>query len=121
MKYTRIYTGADGDTHLEDVNMEISPRVFSEGAAPVCLSDPWKASGVFFLAAGLETKELGFYNSPQKMMGLLMAGDCIQETSDGDRRMFKPGDVILYEDNTGLGHKSNNSVGVIFAMVPLKE
>ncbi|MHB1419902.1 MAG: hypothetical protein ACYCX4_10030 [Bacillota bacterium] len=120
MKYTRIYTGPDGNTHLEDVNMDISPRIFSEGAAPVCLSDPWKATGVFFLAAGLETKELGFHNSPQKMMGLIVAGDCIQETSDGDQRLFRAGDVIMFEDMTGPGHKTQNAAGTVYAMISLK-
>ncbi|MHB1419903.1 MAG: cupin domain-containing protein [Bacillota bacterium] len=121
MKYTRIYAGSDLDTHMENVEADMIPRHTAPGSPLVPMSDFRRAAGIFFLEVTEEAEAVGFHISPVKVMAVVLSGELEMETSDGDRRKFKPGDVILYEDNIGLGHKSNNSVGVIFAMVPLKE
>jgi len=37
---------------------------------------------------------------------LYLAGQVDGETSDGIKRRFGPGDIVLLEDTTGKGHRS---------------
>jgi hypothetical protein len=52
----------------------------------------------------------------------LLDGEIEIETSLGDKRIFKTGEVLLVEDTTGKGHKTKNLQPVkrksIFILLP---
>ena len=50
--------------------------------------------------------DYNFHNSPQRRFLILLDGLIEIETSLGDVKQLKGGDVLLLEDTTGKGHKS---------------
>ncbi len=100
MNVTRIYTGEDGESHFEDVNIPL----FDRGAIGK-FSTVEHASGVIFR----ETD--GSYNytwhpAPQRQYVITIEGEVEIEVGDGTIRQFGAGEVLLAEDTTGRGHIS---------------
>lgn len=56
----------------------------------------------------LPSYDYDFHNAPQKQYIILLDGEIEIETSLGDVRRFRAGDVLLVEDTTGKGHKTRN-------------
>ena len=81
MKVTRVYADKDGDSHF--------------------------AESVIF-----RTNEPGYdydwHTAPQRQFIILLDGAIEIETSDGERRAFRGGDVLLMEDTSGRGHRTRN-------------
>ena len=121
MTYVRIYTDESGESHIEDVEAELTARDFAPPAPPIDLSPVIPASGVAFVRF-----PAGWYGdwhpTPQRQFFIFLAGEFVGETSDRDRRRFVPGGVSLLEDITGKGHRSwvvgNDDVLAAVVQVP---
>lgn len=100
MKYTRLYSGDDGESHFEDLEMPLAPAgEFSR------VSGLQKATGILFR----ETTGgyfIDWHNAPRRQYVIVLDGRVEIEVGDGARRRFGPGDVFLAEDTTGRGHIS---------------
>jgi len=99
---TRIYSDSDGNSHFEDIEISLTD-----------------AGNIGKLSAGLAAKEIifrevepsydwNFHTAPQKQYIILLDGEIEIETSLGDKRTFKAGEVLLVEDTIGKGHKTKN-------------
>ncbi len=44
--------------------------------------------------------------APRRQYVVMLAGTCEATTSDGEVRVFTPGDVVLLEDTSGAGHRT---------------
>lgn len=99
MHVTRIYTGDDGKSHFEEVELDFTPRAEgqSEGTAPAA------AKHAFFTrqAAGYV---LDWHCAPGRQYVVTLDGEGEIEVGDGSTKRFRPGDVLLAEDLTGEGH-----------------
>lgn len=100
MKVVRIYTGDDGESHFEDVEMELNQGDFSGW-----YSDPVKAKSVIFRKTGGDY-DLGFHNAPRRQYVVNLRGSVEIETGLGEKRILGPGEILLAEDTTGRGHIS---------------
>jgi quercetin dioxygenase-like cupin family protein len=105
MQYVRVYTGSDGETHFEDLEMELKEVNFAPPAPPVQLSEANAAKQWMYFAippgwAG------DWHPTPTRQAFFYLAGQSEIEVSDGEIRHFGPGDVIIVEDTTGKGHRS---------------
>lgn len=100
MRVTRIYTGDDGESHFEDVEIELTDR----GPAGR-ISDLVAAQGVIFREVGADY-DLDFHNAPRRQYVVNLTGAVELETGDGTQRVLGPGEILLAEDITGRGHKS---------------
>jgi len=98
---TRLYTGADGLTHIELVNMKFSP--VAGAAATVEYSDSVKASSAYIvrLAPGY-FHDWG--NADKRRYAVAISGKAEIEASGGQKVSIEPGQVCLAEDLTGKGH-----------------
>ena len=100
MKITRVYTGEDGESHFEDLEVALSER------GPLGnISQLEPATGIVFR----ETEgdyDLGFHNAPRRQYVINLDAALELEVGDGTKRVLKPGEVLLAEDTTGRGHKS---------------
>ena len=105
MQVTRIYTGDDGESHFEEVEIEMK----ATGLAGV-LSDPWPATGVIFREVD-GNYDLDFHTAPRRQLVVNLAGSVDIETGSGEVRRLGPGSILLAEDLTGRGHKSRNVDG----------
>ena len=105
MKYTRYYADESGESHIEDVEVELTPRDFAPPAPPLHLSPMVPATGVAFVRfpAGWDGD---WHPTPRRQLFFFLAGELEGETSDGERRRYGPGSAALLEDTTGKGHRS---------------
>lgn len=99
---TRVYSDAVGESHFEDV---IVPLVEAGNIGRLSAAIPAKA--VVFREVE-PTYDWNFHTAPEKQYIILLDGEIEIETSLGDKRIFKAGEVLLMEDTTGKGHKTRN-------------
>lgn len=122
MKYTRVYADADGESHFEDVELELTPTDFAPPAPPLNLSPLTPASRFGFVSASP-----GWYGdwhpTPCRQIFFYLSGETEGEVSDGEVRRFGPGSVTLLEDTTGKGHRSRvvGDADVLLAVVQLED
>ncbi len=100
MQMTRIYTGADGESHFEDINIPLT-----EAGDIGALSERVKATGIIFRETSGEY-DYNFHNAPQRQYVVMLDGEVDIEIGDGTIRRFTTGDILLAEDTTGRGHRS---------------
>jgi len=103
MKYTRIYADATGESHFEDVMVHFSPVEYAPPAMPINMSAPFKSERT--IMCSIPSEWLGdWHPSPHKQFFMQTSGRLEVETSDGEKRNFSPGSIILLEDTFGKGH-----------------
>jgi hypothetical protein len=106
MKLVRIYTGDDGQSHFEDVEVELEDYPTLMGS----LSAPWPTTAVQFREVSGDYN-LDFHNAPRRQFVVNLTGSVEIETGSGDIRRLGPGTILLAEDTMGQGHISRNVNG----------
>jgi hypothetical protein len=99
---TKIYSDGEGDSHFEDVTI---PLIDAGNIGK--LSDGIASKEIIFREVA-PSYDYDFHTAPQKQYIVLLDGEIEIETSLGDKRTFKSGEVLLIEDTTGKGHKTRN-------------
>lgn len=100
MIITKMYTGKDGKSYLEDFDCG------HETIQPLGnYSKKYPASGIMFrnFEAGL-TFEM--HTAPQPQYIVYLEGEVEVTTSGGQNKIFKSGDILFAADTTGEGHIS---------------
>jgi len=101
MKVTRIYTGDDGESHFEDVDIELR-----DGGMVGAISEPLAAKSVTFRETDRDY-DYQWHNAPRRQFVIMLSGGGVEiEIGDGTKRRLYAGDVLLAEDTTGRGHIS---------------
>ncbi len=99
---TRIYTDENGDSRFEEKRVPLQ-----DGGTIGFLSAGEKVDQLIFRKV-VEPYDYDFHHAPARQYIALMDGEIEIETSLGEKRIFKQGDVLLVEDTTGKGHRSRN-------------
>lgn len=117
MKYTRIYADANGESHFQDVEMEMETAPHNTGA----ISEMFAAKGVMFRVS--PDYFVDWHNAPRRQFVVNITGRVEITVSDGNKRSFGPGTILLAEDVTGKGHTSRGKGGDerLSLFIPLKE
>ena len=100
MNIVRIYTGADGESHFEDSEVNLN----QENIAGM-LSELQPATGIVFRETGPDY-DYDWHNAPRRQYVITLRGEFEVEIGDGSVRRLGPGSILLAEDVTGHGHKS---------------
>ena len=101
MKYTRIYADAKGESHLQDVALDMKP---ADRASTI--SEMVAAKGVIFRETRSGEYFIDWHNAPRRQFVVNLSGEVEIEVSDGEKRRFGAGSILLAEDLTGKGHIS---------------
>lgn len=104
---TRIYADSAGESRFEDVSIPLT----SAGTIGY-LSEKYKVENVLFRKV-LPSYDYDFHTAPAKQYIILLDGEIEIETSLGEKRSFKGGDILLLEDITGKGHKTRNLLPMV--------
>lgn len=97
----RIYTGEDGQTHFEEMNVP------SEGIQNVAIQ-----AGANIVFRRFPANYFSdWHNAPRRQYIFILSGQMEIGIGDGAKRQFGPGDVVLADDMTGQGH-TTASLGV---------
>lgn len=115
VRYTRLYTGDDGRSHFEDVDVSLHPEVPVPGELSV--SEPMRAAAVLFASAPADD---GHPQQPEARRQLIIGlTGTVEVITDDETRAFGPGNVLLAEDLEGPGHSSKTSDGFTAAVIVL--
>ena len=115
MAYVSLYTGSDGESHIKELDMGFAPTDMSPlggfspavARAPVYLI-PEKVKAVI-IGSQTEENNKGFrpkgqHSGGQRHYVVFLGGRVEIETSDGNKRIFEPGDWLVDEDQESRGH-----------------
>ena len=108
----RLYSGDDGQSHLEELDLASHPGL-TEPAATSSISFRESPPGRF----------VDWHNAPRRQYVITLSGGVEIGLGDGSVHRFGPGHVTLAEDLTGKGH-TTRSVGDeprISATIPLDD
>ena len=116
-----MYSGADGESHIEKVPLAMKPFVDTEGAhgeaTPLA-----KASGIVFRVSPAGYV-LDSHCAPRRQYSISLSGTAEIEVGDGTIVRIEPGDVVLAEDLTGRGPVTRvvGDQPRFYAIVPLND
>ena len=103
VNYTRLYTGADQQSHFEDCFLSLLAAEVGK------ITDPIRVGHVYF--GELEHEhEMDWHNAPCRQYVILLEGAIEIELGDGTKRVFHVGDIILAEDLEGQGHITRSAI-----------
>ncbi len=101
MHYTRTFTGEDGLTYFEDVDLPLSPDM--DGAAATDLV-PAKSIAFRTVPAPFH---YDYHPAPRRRFVINLSGRLgVRASEDGVVRIFGPGDILFVGDTAGKGHQS---------------
>ena len=100
MKIVRVYTGDDGASHFEDLDIELEDR-----GAMGRISELWRGKGVTFREVDGDYA-LDYHTAPRRQFVINLTGSVEIEVGDGTVRRLGAGEILLAEDTTGQGHIS---------------
>ena len=115
----RVYSGADGESHVAELPLTLKPFRDLEGAHGE--GTPMQAaSGIAFRVA-MPGYVLDWHCAPRRQYSISLSGTAEIEVGDGTIVRVEAGDVVLAEDLSGRGHVTR-VVGDrprVYAIVPL--
>jgi len=101
-KVWRVYSGADGKSHVAELPLAMKPFTDSEGAHGE--GTPMQSvKGISFRVAPVGYV-LNWHCAPRRQYSITLSGAAEIEVGDGTIVRAGPGDVVLAEDLTGQGH-----------------
>ena len=101
-KIFRVYSGADGKSHIAEEPMALKPFTDVEGSYGE--GTPMQpAAGVAFRVFP-PGYVLSWHCAPRRQYSITLSGAAEIEVGDGTIVRAGPGDVVLAEDLTGQGH-----------------
>ena len=118
--YVRLYTDADGESHFEDLEIELVSTNFAPPAAPLNVAQFLPTAQSLWVGMPAHWDGLEPHPTPQRQVFCIMQGEYEVTASDGTVRRLPTGSVILLEDTWGKGHSSvvvSNEDGLIFGVV----
>jgi hypothetical protein len=102
MIYTRIYSDDNGDSHFEEITVALH-----DNGMVGFLSGNYVVSNLQF-RENITDYNWDFHTAPARQFIVLLDGEIEIETSQGDKRRFKGGDILLVDDLSGKGHRTKN-------------
>ncbi len=104
MRITRIYTGDDGESHFEPLQVPMTDRPYG------FITDFLPATGIAY-RENHPGQDLDFHVAPRRQLVINLFGVVEIETGTGEKQRFGPGDILLADDRTGRGHISRDIEG----------
>ena len=120
--YARLYSDAQGDSHFEDVDIDLKSTDYVPSAPPLSLSSFKPASQFGFMNAAADWSS-DWHPATARNIFFVLSGEWEVTASDGEARRFGAGSVLLVEDTTGKGHSSRvvSEIDSLAAMVQLSD
>ena len=100
VKITRLYTGADGKTKVEEYEIPLKPQ--GRGTA---LSQTVAVKSLQFRRTD-KNYDLDWHTAPNRQFVVTLSGESEIELEGGRKLRLGPGHILLAEDTTGRGHIS---------------
>ena len=103
--YTRLFADAAGESHFEEIDVDLTLVDFASSTPPLAVSKHFVATHTAFLG-GPAGWNGDWHVSSARNLFVVVSGEWEIEASDGTTRLFAPNSVLLAEDTSGKGHRS---------------
>ena len=107
MAIFRVYSTEDGESHMEQLQLEECPELHQMMNVGEVRVQWWT-----------EPRTMDFHPLPDRRLIIHLTGETEITTSDGSSHLFRAGDARLMEDTSGKGHshvdRGANSAAYIF-------
>ncbi|MFQ5878957.1 MAG: hypothetical protein ACE5IZ_02125 [Dehalococcoidia bacterium] len=103
MQIVRVYSGDDGQSHFEEIDMAAFERAANDTVASLRA-----ASDITFRQAPIDMN-MDWHNAPRRQYVITLAGQWEVAIGDGSVRRFGPGDILVADDLTGQGHTTRSA------------
>ena len=105
MRYVRLKADSAGESHIEQVTLDLNEADYRPPAPMLFVSHSYRADGLQFvrLPSGWAGESI---HPPKAQFLICLKGHLEVTASDGDKRTFGPGDSVLMEDVSGKGHRT---------------
>lgn len=100
VRLTRIYSGSDGQSHAEEVDVALLPRA---GRAGYAQSEAVRAASLQVVRAA-PGYVADWHAAPERQYLITISGHGEIEVTGGRKIPMEPGRILLVEDVTGKGH-----------------
>jgi hypothetical protein len=95
VRYTKVVSTHDGGSRFENVDVEMKTALAANGVPSLLLSAPVPVTSLAFLQQADGVGEWPLHPAPRRQFTIVLSGRAAIQTSDGVRREFGPGDVVL--------------------------
>lgn len=105
LPYVRVYADDNGDTQFADEELPLTLNTMWEGrndatTAPIVTDE-------VILRRVIEDSSVGYLHpAPARQIIIPLRGEVEVEITDGSKRRFGPGSIVLMDDCVGNGHIS---------------
>jgi hypothetical protein len=104
MRCTWIYTGDDGRSHFEDLDVPLNPANYGLNSNVI------PSTGIVFRETPVGGS-MDFHPAPRRQFVVNLSGLVEIECGDGSTRRLGAGDILLADDTTGQGHITRDLEG----------
>ena len=120
-KIWRVYSGHDGQSHIVEEALTMTPFTDVEGAHGE--GTAMQATAGIAFRVSPPGYVLSWHCAPRRQYSVSLSGVAEIEVGDGTVVRLHPGDVVLAEDLTGQGHITRvvGDQPRFYAIVPLAE
>ena len=101
-RYTKVVCTEDGGSAFEDADIQLAEQQVADGVPPMFVGGLSSSARVVFLRSAEFDSDP--HPAPRRQWVVMLRGAIEVEVSDGTRRRFEPGDLVLVTDTTGRGH-----------------
>jgi quercetin dioxygenase-like cupin family protein len=108
----RLYTGSDGQSHVESITLPAHTE-WTKGLATTQIAFREDPVGRY----------LDWHPAPRRQFVIILSGQLEIGLGDGSKQIFGPGDARLVEDTTGKGHTTrvHGNQPCLTATIPLAQ
>lgn len=102
MRFTKIIRSGDGGSAFGEGEITLESRPVAAGMPAMAVGELPSGTGVQFLRSA--AFDSAAHPAPREQWVVMLRGTIEVTVSDGSRRRFSPGDLLLAADTTGTGH-----------------
>jgi hypothetical protein len=102
--YVRLYADEEGESHFDEVEVDLRPTDFAPPAPPLHIAALFPAARCGLVCAPPDWDGQIPHPSPRRQLFCNLRGEYEITASDGTTRRFPAGSLLLLEDTTGKGH-----------------
>ena len=117
MKFHRIYSDDQGETHLGTHEIPDQEVAFGPPPNPTGLKTDFGAAESMFSFSLPAGTDVAAHPAPQPYICVILSGEAEVVASDGGSQRFGPGEVLFCDDLTGKGHVTRAISDVVAAFV----
>jgi hypothetical protein len=123
MMVTHIFADSRGESHFADVEIPLTLIPVAVNLPPMRTSPAIASTHVQFVVVPPAVIAHDWHPAPARQFVLLLKGELEVEVSDGERRAFTQGSIVLVADTKGKGHKDHavSDDELLLALIPVPD